>query len=231
MSYYRTWWGSIWQGTPPPVVSHSAVSASASPWIQRAYLSRLESGWEEAPCPPLLPLPPIPDDPPPVPADCRFPDKSFSTAARFPVRAASRSSCSFPIVDPPEKNIYSEEARGRGEKRGGGRIDCGSEIPLRSPLFFLLLSRLQVIPQYSCRCWCGEETKAPSAAGFVRPDPRCRWRSRREGEKFRSAARYHHRANFLWPVPRASSVTSSKLPFLFCVPNPKPFRHTHTHEP
>ena len=120
MSYYRTWWGSIWQGTPPPVVSHSAVSASASPWIQRAYLSRLESGWEEAPCPPLLPLPPIPDDPPPVPADCRFPDKSFSTAARFPVRAASRSSCSFPIVDPPEKIYIFRGGTGKRRKKGRG---------------------------------------------------------------------------------------------------------------
>lgn len=105
------WSHNIWQvlsdpGLPP-----------IQPPFPRAYLSRLESGWEEVAWPPLLPLPPVPDELPPVPADCLFPDKSFSTAARFPVRAASRSSCSFPIADPGEK---SEEARGEQRGKEGG---------------------------------------------------------------------------------------------------------------
>lgn len=133
-----------------------------------AYLSRLESEWEEEPCPLLLALPPVPNDPLPVPADCRFPDKSFSTAARFPVRAASRSSCSFPIADSQKK---PEKARGREEN--GGLI-TRVKFLCDSPLF---PTQPQVISQY--RWSCGEETKAPSAAGTVRPDPRCRWRWRK----------------------------------------------------
>lgn len=99
----------------------------------RTHLSRLESGWEEAPCPLLLPLPPVPENPLPVPADWRFPDRSFSTAARFPVRAASRSSCSFPIADPKD---FREDA---GKRRNQGRLTAGwnsSVIP--PPLFFNL---------------------------------------------------------------------------------------------
>lgn len=151
------WLGNIWQGQCcwlSPVWSGPPRLG-----FPQAYLSRLESGWEEAPCPPLLPLPPVPDDPP---ADCRFPDKSFSTAGRFPVRAASRSSCSFPIADPRKK---SKEARGREGKRGGG-VGCGGEIPVRSPLSPDLKLFLNVAK-------CGEETKASSAAAeSVRPDLR-----------------------------------------------------------
>lgn len=118
-------------------------------FLTPTHLSRLESGWE-APCPPLLPLPPVPDEeppPPPEPADCRFPDSSFSTAARFPVRAASRSSCSFPMANPTEKR----------EAGKGGFLGCRKW----NSLFSLSLSRPRVVSQ---RCWCGgEETKAPSA--------------------------------------------------------------------
>lgn len=60
--------------------------------ITATYLSKLESGMEPDPLPnnPFLPL------------------SNFSTTATFPIRAASRSSCSFPIIQK------------RGE-RGGGR--------------------------------------------------------------------------------------------------------------
>lgn len=96
----------------------------------RPYLSRLESGWEEAPCPLLLPPPLVPENPLPVPVDWRFPDRSFSTAARFPVRAASRSSCSFPITDPKD---FGEDA---GKTRKQGRLAVwvnSSRIPLFIP--------------------------------------------------------------------------------------------------
>lgn len=132
----------------------------------RTYLSRLESGWEEAPCPPLLPLPPVPENPLPVPADWRFPERSFSTAARFPVRAASRSSCSFPISNPKESG---EDAGKRGKQ---GRLTAWVKF-LSDPPFFLSPPP-QVISHY-CRSF-GEETKAPPADGSVYPDPRCRWR-------------------------------------------------------
>lgn len=134
----------------------------------RTHLSRLESGWEEAPCPLLLPLPPVPENPLPVPADWRFPDRSFSTAARFPVRAASRSSCSFPIADPKD---FREDA---GKRRNQGRLTAGWNSSVIPPPPFFLTSRQQVISHY-CRSF-GEETKAPSADGSVYPDPRCRWR-------------------------------------------------------
>lgn len=74
-----------------------SVSCRDKASVVFSHLSRLESVWEEL-CPPL---PVFPEDPAPLaaadPADCLFPDSSFSTAGRFPVRAASSSSCSFPI--------------------------------------------------------------------------------------------------------------------------------------
>lgn len=127
-----------------------------------SYLRRLESGWEEAPWPPLLPLPMAPDNPLPAPADCRFPDKSFSTAARFPVRAASRSSCSFPIANPREKTL-----RRRGEEkeegRGWGRLWewKSSSVSLFSPLNPNLF-----------------HTVLPTAGSFL-PDSQYRWRLQR----------------------------------------------------
>lgn len=71
------------------------------------HLSRLDRAWleeprpppppPEPPPPPLPPPEPPPPPPPPKPEESRFPDSSFSTAGRCPVRAASSSSCSFPI--------------------------------------------------------------------------------------------------------------------------------------
>lgn len=161
----------------------------------RAYLSRLESGWEEAPWLPLLPLPPVPENPLPVPADWRFPERSFSTAARFPVRAASRSSCSFPISNPKE---FGEDA---GERRKQGRSTAWVKFLSYPP--FIIPTTASYFSQLPER-----KQKPPLPAdGPVYTDPRYRWR------KSFVAARYQHRANFLWPVPRASSVTSLKLPF------------------
>lgn len=85
-----------------------------------AYLSRLDSGWEDAPWLLLLLLPPLPALPEP-PAVCRFPDKSFSTTARFPVRAASTSSCSFPIANPWKKKNHRRLWGEKGEEIEKGR--------------------------------------------------------------------------------------------------------------
>lgn len=93
--------------------------------------------------------------------------------------------------------------RRRGEKGKTGTLDCLSEIPLRPPPF--LSPQPQVISHY-CRSY-GEETKASTPM-----DPSIPIHGA-AGGKVSSAARYQHRANFLWPVPRAPSVTSLKLPF------------------
>lgn len=82
-----------------------------------AHLSRLDSGCPTPPPPPPppppLPPPPPPPEPPPPPPPLppepnpelrRFPDSSFSTAGRFPVRAASSSSCSFPMARPGRRH-------------------------------------------------------------------------------------------------------------------------------
>lgn len=95
------------------------------------YLRRLDSGWE-ALWPLILLLPPVPDDPLPLPVDCRFPERSFSTAARFPVRAASRSSCSFPISDREGGRRIWE----RGGWKAGEKILCGPLLISQTYLFF-----------------------------------------------------------------------------------------------
>lgn len=133
-----------------------------------------------------------------MPADCLFPDKSFSTAARFPVRAASRSSCSFPIADP--KEIWG--GAGKRRKMGAWLREWNSSA---IPPFLSTSSYFPVL-----RVWRGNKS---SLRRWIRPS----WSTvplALKEEKFRSAARCHHRANFLWPVPRLSSVTSLKLLFL-----------------
>lgn len=166
------------------------------------YLSRLESGWEEAPCPLPPPLPPVPENPLPVPADWRFPDRSFSTAARFPVRAASRSSCSFPIADPKD---FGEDA---GKRRKRGSLTAGwnsSVIPPHPPLFFFNPTDSKLFPTIAARLERKQKLPPPM-------DPFIPIHGA-AGGKVWSAARFPHRANFLRPVPRAPSVTSLKLPF------------------
>lgn len=158
-----------------------------------------------------MPLPLVPDEPLPMPADCRFPDKSFSTAARLPVRAASRSSCSFPIADP--KKIR----RGAGKRRGKGGLACRSEIPLLPPFFSPTLSYFSVL-----LVWWGN--KSPLSR-WIRPSLSTVPLALEE-EKFRSAARYHHRANFLWPVPPSLVRHFLETTLSFCVYNLNPFRHT-----
>lgn len=175
----------------------------------RTYLSRLESGWEEAPCPPLLPLPPVPENPLPVPADWRFPERSFSTAARFPVRAASRSSCSFPISNPKESG---EDA---GKRRKQGRLTASVKF-LSNPPFFYPHNR-KLFLTIAARMERKQKLPPPM-------DPSIPIHGA-AGGKVWSAARYQHRANFLWPVPRAPSVTSLKLPFS-SAPTSLP-RHPH----
>lgn len=187
--------------TFPPPTPHS-----------RTYLSRLESGWEEAPCPLLLPLPPVPENPLPVPADWRFPDRSFSTAARFPVRAASRSSCSFPIADPKD---FTEDA-GKRRKQGSLTAGWNSSVipPFLTPPSASYFSLLPLV-------W--KQKLPPPMDPFILIHGAA-------GGKVWSAAPYQHRANFLWPVPRASSVTSLKLPFSSVPTSPKPSaqpRHLH----
>lgn len=122
---------------------------------------------------------------------------------------------------PSPSRIPEKTQRRSGEEKGKVGLVAGVEF-LCETLFPPLC---QVIPL--CR-WCGKETKAPSAGGSVRPDPRGRWRWK--GEKFGSAAPHQHRINFLWPVLCSSSVTSSKLPFLSASPIRNP-SHTHTHKP
>lgn len=188
-------------------LSHAAMTACLL-FLIPTYLSRLESGWEEAPCPPLLPLPPVPDEPPPEPADCRFPDRSFSTAARFPVRAASRSSCSFPMANPTE---FRGDA---GKRREKGALGC-REWNSSSPFPFSLSPRLPTSSYFSALLvrWRGNKSSLRPLAASLRIHGAAG--AGGGGGKFLWAPRYRrrrHRANFLWPVPGVSSVTSSKLP-------------------
>lgn len=123
-----------------PLAQFSPALPLAGFCFSISYLRKLERGWEEL-WPPLLLLPAVPEDPPPIPVDCRFPDKSFSTAARFPVRAASRSSCSFPISN----------REGRGRERDFKR----EQIPLRSykAKAVPLLNRNEGKPNASIHSW------------------------------------------------------------------------------
>lgn len=196
MSYNSTWSLNIWHCWLSPIQWYPPLLP-----YSRAYLSRLESGWEEAPCPPLMPLPPVPDDPPPVPANCRFPDKSFSTAARFPVRAASRSSCSFPIADPEKK---SEEARGKRRKRGAWLREWNSSAIPFSPDRKLFLGTARVARKQNLPPPLDPSVLIHGAAGA-------------QGGKvsFSSTAPPSSKLPLTSPPPpRVSSVTSLKLPFL-----------------
>lgn len=176
----------------------------------RTYLSRLESGWEEAPCPLLLLLPPVPENPLPVPADWRFPDRSFSTAARFPVRAASRSSCSFPIADPKD---FREDAGKRGKT---GEPDCRMKFlcdpPFFNPpdrkLFLTIAARLE-----------RKQKLPPPMDPFILIHGAA-------GGKVWSAARYQHRANFLWPVPPSFVRHFLETVLFFCTYKSKTLRAT-----
>lgn len=180
----------------------------------RTYLSRLESGWEEAPCPLLLPLPPVPENPLPVPADWRFPDRSFSTAARFPVRAASRSSCSFPIADPKD---FGEDAGKRG-KQGSPTAGWNSSV---IPPFLTLptASYFSLLPLV----WRGNKSS-------LRRWIRLSWSTVPLEEKFGRQHGTSIEQTSSGQSPRASSVTSLKLPFSSVPTSLKPSaqpRHPH----
>lgn len=120
----------------------------------RTHLSRLESGWEEAPCPLLMPLPPVPENPLPMAAVWRFPDRSFSTAARFPVRAASRSSCSFPMADPKDFKEDAGKGRNQGSLTGGwNSAVIPSSFALPTASYFSLLPLVWRANKSSLRRW------------------------------------------------------------------------------
>lgn len=68
---------------PPPGVLPKHLRRTRERVEAASYLSRLGKGME----------------PEPEPSIFFFPLNNFSTRATFPVRAASRSSCSFPIPD------------------------------------------------------------------------------------------------------------------------------------
>lgn len=101
-----------------------------------AHLSRLDSGCPTPPPPPPPPPPPLPPPPPPPeppppppplppepkPELRRFPDSSFSTAGRFPVRAASSSSCSFPMARPGRRHRLPP---GHAPEGCSGGVACG----------------------------------------------------------------------------------------------------------
>lgn len=96
--------------------------------------------------------------------------------------------------------------RRRGEKEKTGALDCLSEIPLRPPppLFFY---------PHHCKLFLTIAARLERKQKLPPPmDPSIPIHGA-AGGKVWSAARYQHRANFLWPVPRAPSVTSLKLPF------------------
>lgn len=104
-----------------------------------SYLRRLERVWEDDPwlLPPPAPKLPVLPDPPPAPvdpADCLFPPRSFSTAARFPVRAASSSSCSFPI------STQTERTHSPGTRTASTRLPKHQNIPQIPPRSFLSFS-------------------------------------------------------------------------------------------
>ncbi|KAI9516183.1 hypothetical protein NQZ68_019028 [Dissostichus eleginoides] len=164
-------------------VKHAGVSVypMATAGMQPLGKVDIPQSRAEAPCPLLVPLPPVPDEPLLVPADCRFPDKSFSTAARFPVRAASRSSCSFPIAD-PRKN-----QRRRGEEKKKGGLVAGVKF-FSDPSLLPISSYSSVL-----LVWRGNKS---SLRRWFRPS-RSTVPLLFKGGKFRSAARYHHQANFL----------------------------------
>ncbi|CAO2608820.1 hypothetical protein LEMLEM_LOCUS13959 [Lemmus lemmus] len=106
--------------------SPAAPRRPAPPLVARTHLSRLESGWLEEPRPPPPePPPPLePPPPPPKPEESRFPDSSFSTAGRCPVRAASSSSCSFPI---PRAAAPRTPTRGHAEPAAAPKLSVSGQ--------------------------------------------------------------------------------------------------------
>lgn len=96
--------------------------------------------------------------------------------------------------------------RRRGEKKETGEPDCRMKFlcdPPHPPFFNPTDSKL--FPTIAARLERKQKLPPPM-------DPFIPIHGA-AGGKVWSAARFQHRANFLWPVPRAPSVTSLKLPF------------------
>lgn len=113
--------------------------------------------------------------------------------------------------------------RRRGEKKETGEPDCRMKFlcdPPPPPFFNPTDSKL--FPTIAARLERKQKLPPPM-------DPFIPIHGA-AGGKVWSAARFQHRANFLWPVPRAPSVTSLKLPFSSVPTSLKPSaqpRHPH----
>lgn len=162
---------------------------------------------------------------------CRF-HRSQTTRCRCQRTVASRIKASplrpgFPsaplqeVPAPSPSRILEKIEGGAGKRRKRGAW-LRERNSFAIPPFFLPTSSYSPI----LTVWRGNKS---SLRRWIRPS-RSTVPLALEGEKFRSAARCHHRANFLWPVPRASSVTSSKLPFLSASPIQNP-SGSHTYNP
>lgn len=131
----------------------------------------------------------------------------------------------FPYAPHPEAPAPSPLLLPDGGRKKNRR--CGEEKEGGLLVVKFLCDPLLLLPtsSYSWELLCGREQKLPPTSGSFCPSPRCCWRS--TGKSFSQQHGTNHRANFLWPVLQASSVTSLKLPFLSASPiQSSSVRHT-----
>lgn len=118
---------------PPPgfPAPPDIVAVMGSKFKQAAYLSRLGRGMEPEPDP-SIPF---------------FPLNNFSTKATFPVRAASSSSCSFPI---PDTSLQRQ-----GNRNPTNLPYTPPFLPPPTPFFTVWCGKAsERIPITACCCCC-----------------------------------------------------------------------------